>query len=582
MFVAITLTAQTQKNPKGIVGKINNKTYTYSEYNDILNNYFNYWQTRDGKKLTPERKKELNDRCWEELIGRSIYDSEIKRRNIIVTDQEAKNSVLKDPPMQIKQIEALKTNGKFDIEKLKKALEVDEKFRVSVYNLVKETMVYDKLFNVIKAQVKAKPDSIKNVWLKDNNTADAKVIFFDYTTLPIQEVSDNEALESYNTNMEKYKKQPARKYKYVKVNSDQYYKVKADSIYNQLINDADFADLAKKFSDDPGSGQNGGDLGWFGKGRMVTAFEDAAYALQINEISKPVKSRFGWHIIQTLDKKNNENNEEEVHARHILIKTEVRESDKAQIQTNADNLFTMAKAEGLQRAATKMGYTIEETREFYEADKSVPDIGQYPELITEAFSHSIGYMPQNVVSKTGEVFVCELSDSLGIHYSPFDKEKNGIVRTLEREKRISLNKSKARDFYNLNKGTDYIAIAERDSMKIVDAISVKEDTNIPGLNFMKPLNEALLTAEEGQYTNLIENDTNAYLALVKKRVKPNLANWEKQKTKLIAEADKKLKDKQLNDWYYKQRQKNKIEDNRKDFYELTAQNNMQQIQINPN
>jgi hypothetical protein len=91
-----------------------------------------------------------------------------------------------------------------------------------------------------------------------------------------------------------------------------------------------------------------------------------------------------------------------------------------------------------------------------------------------------------------------------------------------------------------------------------------------------------LTAEEGQYTNLIENDTNAYLALVKKRVKPNLANWEKQKTKLIAEADKKLKDKQLNDWYYKQRQKNKIEDNRKDFYELTAQNNMQQIQINPN
>jgi 3-methyladenine DNA glycosylase AlkC len=91
-----------------------------------------------------------------------------------------------------------------------------------------------------------------------------------------------------------------------------------------------------------------------------------------------------------------------------------------------------------------------------------------------------------------------------------------------------------------------------------------------------------LTAEEGQYTNLIENDTNAYLALVKKRVKPNLANWEKQKTKLISEADKKLKDKQLNDWYYKQRQKTKIEDNRKDFYELTAQNNMQQIQINPN
>jgi foldase protein PrsA len=64
-----------------------------------------------------------------------------------------------------------------------------------------------------------------------------------------------------------------------------------------------FEDLAKEYSKDPGSAANGGDLGWFGPGKMVPTFESAAYALDINEISAPVKSEHGYHIIQLTDKK---------------------------------------------------------------------------------------------------------------------------------------------------------------------------------------------------------------------------------------------------------------------------------------
>jgi parvulin-like peptidyl-prolyl isomerase len=62
----------------------------------------------------------------------------------------------------------------------------------------------------------------------------------------------------------------------------------------------DFATLAMELSTDTGSGANGGDLGWFGRGQMVAPFEEAAFALEIGEISKPVQSDFGWHIIQKL------------------------------------------------------------------------------------------------------------------------------------------------------------------------------------------------------------------------------------------------------------------------------------------
>ena len=80
-------------------------------------------------------------------------------------------------------------------------------------------------------------------------------------------------------------------------------KQKIDSIYNKLINKEKFEDLAKKYSEDPGSKNNGGKLGKFAAGRMVKPFSDAAFGLNnINEFSKPFKTRFGWHIVKLLKK----------------------------------------------------------------------------------------------------------------------------------------------------------------------------------------------------------------------------------------------------------------------------------------
>ena len=72
------------------------------------------------------------------------------------------------------------------------------------------------------------------------------------------------------------------------------------SIRNQLLGGADFAALASQSSLDTGSKDKGGDLGWFGKGKMVAEFETAAFSLQVGAISMPVKSTNGWHIIQVL------------------------------------------------------------------------------------------------------------------------------------------------------------------------------------------------------------------------------------------------------------------------------------------
>ena len=74
----------------------------------------------------------------------------------------------------------------------------------------------------------------------------------------------------------------------------------AQAVYERLTKGEDFATVAQKDSKDTGSGANGGDLGWFGKGAMVAEFETAAFSQKVGEIGKPVKSQFGYHIIQVL------------------------------------------------------------------------------------------------------------------------------------------------------------------------------------------------------------------------------------------------------------------------------------------
>lgn len=76
----------------------------------------------------------------------------------------------------------------------------------------------------------------------------------------------------------------------------------ANKLREEIINGKDFAAVAAEYSNCP-SGAAGGDLGFFGKGMMVKPFEDAAFELEVGEISKPVQTQFGWHLIVVTDKK---------------------------------------------------------------------------------------------------------------------------------------------------------------------------------------------------------------------------------------------------------------------------------------
>lgn len=123
--------------------------------------------------------------------------------------------------------------------------------------------------------------------------------------------------------------------KFIKANVDQRKKVyeTARSVRDSILKGGDFGDFAKRYSGDQGTADNNGELGWIDKGKFFPEFENAAFSLQLNEISLPIETPFGYHLIQVLDKRK-----ESISTRHILFKIAQTSDDKDLVVTFLDSL----------------------------------------------------------------------------------------------------------------------------------------------------------------------------------------------------------------------------------------------------
>jgi len=101
---------------------------------------------------------------------------------------------------------------------------------------------------------------------------------------------------------------------------------KADSIYNLIKNGASFDSLAFKLSEDPGSAQKYGAIGWTKRGDLLSAYEDVAFNMDVGEVSRPIKSQYGYHIIRLNDKRD-----DEIFTSHILVIPKATEQDEQPI-----------------------------------------------------------------------------------------------------------------------------------------------------------------------------------------------------------------------------------------------------------
>ena len=112
-----------------------------------------------------------------------------------------------------------------------------------------------------------------------------------------------------------------------------------EEIQQKLAAGADFGDLARTYSEDPGTAAQGGDLGCFAAGRLVPEFEEAAFDLRPGEVSEPVLTQYGYHLILLHEKR-----EDELCASHILLRTSTTRQDDGRVEVALNELRQRAQA----------------------------------------------------------------------------------------------------------------------------------------------------------------------------------------------------------------------------------------------
>jgi peptidyl-prolyl cis-trans isomerase D len=178
-------------------------------------------------------------------------------------------------------------------------------------------------------------------------------------------------------------------------------RAKAEGVLKEVKAGGDFAKLAEKYSDDPGSAKNGGELGWIGRGRTVPEFEKAAFSLGKGQTSDLVKSSYGFHIIRIEDKQ----------AAHLKtfaeVQSEIEEKVKQQkaaraTETAANALLSQARTDGFDKAAAAKGQTAV-TTDFFRRTDSLPGLAANPQFMDAVFNEAekappdVAQVPQGYV-----------------------------------------------------------------------------------------------------------------------------------------------------------------------------------------
>jgi peptidyl-prolyl cis-trans isomerase D len=302
----------------------------------------------------------------------------------------------------------------------------------------------------------------------------------------------------------------------------------AKMLLAQIRDGADFAEIARNSSEDPGSAAQGGELGdYTPHGRWVAEFDNVAFALDSGEISEPVRSQFGYHIIQSLGKRI-ENEEEQVKARHILLAvsatSETIDSLEAilnEIKTAVDN------GKSFEEAAKAKGLAPKNSN-WFKRGSEVSELGHISGLSSYAFFNPL--RPKDD-SKTSEIMqnakwvaLFEKSGNLaaGSRSEEFAKEK--IEQSLK-------SKAKAMAIANYLKANigklAEIAVLDSESKQIlekasIDSITISFESYLPGIGYANPeLYNVLSTAKEGQWSGPYTSGQNAVLVKVLKKTVPS-------------------------------------------------------------
>ncbi len=554
------------------VATVNGEDILLTTWQNAVNNLEQSEAQRLGSAITLDQRRTLEDNAFEQLVNEVLLQQEFKRRGITVTDDEILQAARVAPPPQAMQSPELMTDGQFDIEKYRRLLGSSmarqSGMLVGLEAYYRSEIPKQKLFDQVSSDVFLTDERVWQTYEDRHDSAQISYVVLrpDLLTDSTVDVSEADISQFYERNKTRFEV-PGRAVvsllsvpRAVTPADSSAAKARIEKLRAEIVGGAKFEDVAKRESVDSVSGAQGGVLGKGGRGRFTPKFEEIAYALSPGELSQPVLTPFGWHIIRVDSRKS-----DTLDLRHILVSIAQSDSSATRTDRRADSLAAQAGSledpKKFDDAAKTLGLTpfsavaIEKEPMTF-AGRYVPSVSAW------AFSGVRPGETSDLFDSPDAYYVARLDSIKSSGTQSLSDVRDEIRSRLARDKRIDKLRPVAKQLLANARSTSLETAAQQRQLTVQQSARFTRIDAVPGLGQFTQAIGAAFSVPVGQLGGPVPGADGMIVMRVDARSEASKVAFETQKDEQRAQLTQSLRQQRVEEFLKGLRENVKVDDHR--------------------
>lgn len=379
---------------RGVIGTVNGEDLRLDDYSFLYQNALAQQQQQRGD-VTEDDAARIRDEVFDQMVGSQIMQQTTEKVGLQVTNMELAEHLRRFPPQEIRTLDIFVTNGQFDYNKYLAAYQnPDPQLWIQIEALVRPRVMQQKLFEYVTTTTVMDDSEVKSLYEAAGEKVKARYVLVPGSLYldSIPAIDSVEAEAWYNEHKDEFKHGQRVRLKYLqldkKPSAEDTAEVRreAEQIAQQARAGTDFTSLVQQYSEDNSSPT--GDLGWFSKGAMVKQFDDVAFTMDSGQVSDPVVTRFGVHVIKC-DGRRGIGDSLQIKAFHVLLKIEPSSGTLSDLRLKAEQFSEDLKTNPIDSVGARAGI-IPRLTAYFERTQDIPLLGRQPAISQWAFSSKAG------------------------------------------------------------------------------------------------------------------------------------------------------------------------------------------------
>jgi peptidyl-prolyl cis-trans isomerase D len=330
------------------VASVNGTDILYTDWQRRSSQLVQQEQQRSGRSLTQDEIKRIDNQAFDDMVADVLLQQEYRKRGIVVSTDELRDYARFAPPQWVRSDPSLQTEGQFDPAKYQRLLASSQARQsgllVALEQYFRSEIPKEKLFEQVTSGVFVPDAELWRSWQDANDSASITFVAIrPKITAADSSISDSDLRKYYDAHKAEFDRPASATMtvlyipRVVSAADSAAVRNRISALRAEILGGAKFEDVAKRESADSASAVEGGDLGKGPRGRFVPEFEKAALALKPGELSQPVATQFGYHLIRVDSRKG-----DTLSLHHILLKVQPSDSSAAKVDREADQLAKLA------------------------------------------------------------------------------------------------------------------------------------------------------------------------------------------------------------------------------------------------